>query len=115
MLRILSAAKLSIIAVVAIVSSMLVATPSAEAQWRGHGARSYHAAPARIAYRPVYRPVYRPRYVQRSYGWRPYYRPRFVGAPIYVPAPVYGYRCVIKKRWVAGPYGWQVVRRRVCF
>jgi hypothetical protein len=56
-------------------------------------------------------------------GWRrPVYRRPFVYAPAYNPYPVYrapiygyGYRCVIRKRWVHTRYGWRRLPRRVCF
>jgi hypothetical protein len=96
-----------ILAAATLVGGMLLAAAPAEARFHGGGARPARAfhAPARFAPRPIYRPVYRQRV----------YRPRFVRAPIYQPYPVYGYRCVIKKRWALGPFGPVLIRKRVCY
>ena len=55
------------------------------------------------------------------YGPRPYWGPRpgpvFFGGPppYYGPPPFYGPRCVVRARWVPGPWGWHKVARRICY
>ena len=54
------------------------------------------------------------------YGPRHYWGPRpgpvFFGGPAYYGAgPYYGPRCVVRARWVPGPWGWHRAARRVCY
>ena len=52
------------------------------------------------------------------YYRRPYYRYRYRYRPIVrfrIGVPFIGPRCVVRRRWVGGPYGRRFVARRVCY
>ena len=102
MFRIPSIAKLAGLAAAALVAGSLATSAPAEARpGGGHGWRGHHGFAARH--------FHAPRFHHPRAHWR-------WGGPRYIAAPVYGYgnNCVIRKRWVPGPWGWHVARRRVC-
>jgi hypothetical protein len=118
MSRIKDLARLAVMTAVTLVASILIVSSPAEARFGGHfgghggfGGRGFHAAPSHMGVRPAFAP----RVFLGGGHWRHRHHPRFVAAPVFAPYPVYGHHCVIRKRWVPGPFGWHVVRRRVCF
>ncbi|HEY8579720.1 MAG TPA: hypothetical protein VIL72_07535 [Beijerinckiaceae bacterium] len=108
-MKLMTYVRVAALAVATFAAGAFVSPADAEARPR-HGWGGHHHA-RHYAPRVVHRHHFAPRRVVRHH----YYAPRRIYRPVRVAAPYWGPRCVIKKRWVATPWGLRKIHRRVCY